>query len=333
MIKPVKIISTDKIRNFNDKVRNGLEHALNFMLGTDDLNKIQISQFEAFLMPIDTYINAYKKQSILVKIHAEKAFEGELYWFFELKTAIALGSLMRMMPSSSIEERLTKNIFDATDQDSFGEVGNQLCGILDRAFRTITKKNIHLRMDFNKKVYPDESIKIENFVNKEEYIVLLCNITLPKYGAQKLTLLMPRTLYEVLLNMEIQLEGVQPKKVLVYSWNELTLEKVQIAMNSRDVKVVAIENQDDIFNKVDMHRLCAVGIDLPGMSFPLSMQDSIFIKRLASNKSLLKLPYFLTWDNPTEQGLKELESLGLKGATTGQFMANFPAWAKVFTNS
>ena len=123
MLKPVKIIASDKIRTFNDKVRNGLEHALNFMLATDDASKIQIGQFEPFLMPIDTYISAYKKQSILVKIFASKAFEGELYWFFELRTAIALGSLMRMMQPAAIDERLVKGSFDATDQDSFGEVG------------------------------------------------------------------------------------------------------------------------------------------------------------------------------------------------------------------
>jgi hypothetical protein len=94
-----------------------------------------------------------------------------------------------------------------------------------------------------------------------------------------------------------------------------------------------VETPEDILNKVDNPGICAVGIDLAGMNFPLTMQDSIYLKRLASNRALMKLPYFLTWAQPTEAGLKEIEKLGLKGATTGQFLANFPAWAQVFTNT
>ncbi len=154
MEKPVRIVSSEKIRNFNEKVRNGLEHALNFMLANDDGSKATISSFEPFLMPIETYISAYKKKSILIKLHASKAFEGELYWFFEMKTAVVLGGMLRMLPAAALQEKVEEGTFDATDQDAFGEVGNQLSGILDRAFRTLTSKDVHLRMDFNKKSTP-----------------------------------------------------------------------------------------------------------------------------------------------------------------------------------
>lgn len=331
MEKPVRIIENEKIRTFNDKVRNGLEHALNFMLGTEEGGKIQISHFDPFLMPIEAYIQAYKKQAVLIKIFSDHAYKGELYWFFELKTAIILGSLMRMLPLNSLEEKLANLNFDATDQDAFGEVGNQLCGILDRAFRTLTKKDIHLRMDFNKKVYPDESISLSTFLNSEEYVVLLCTVTVPKHGGQKLTLLLPRSLYEVMLNLEIKLQGIEPKQVLIHTWNEERSEKVQAAMNSRYTKVVSAAEPDDIFIKLDQPGLVAVGIDLGELTFPLGMQDSIYLKRLASNRALQKIPYFLTWKNPTEAGVKELEKLGLKGATTGDFEANFARWAHAFT--
>lgn len=331
MEKPIRIIENEKIRTFNDKVRNGLEHALNFMLGTADNNKIQISHFEPFLMPIEAYIGAYKKKAILIKIYSDHAYQGELYWFFELRTAVILGSLLRMLPISSLEEKLAKEDFDATDQDAFGEVGNQLGGILDRAFRTLTKKDIHLRMDFNKKIYPDESVSLSSFLNREEYVVLLCAITVPKHGGQKVTLLLPRSLYEVMLNLEIQLEKITPKVVLICSWDEDLVEKIQSEMNSRYTKVVVAQNPDDIFTMIDQPNLTAVGIDLKSLSFPLAMQESIYLKRLASNRALAKIPYFLTWGNPTDAGVADLRGLGLKGATTGNFKNNFPRWAHAFT--
>src|SRR5262249_35029051 len=131
MEKPIRVETNEKIRTFNEKVRNGLEHALNFMLATDDSNKILISTFDPFLMPIETYISAYKKKSILIKILSSKAFEGELYWFFEMRSAVVLGGLLRQLQPNVLQEKLAKGDFDAMDQDAFGEVGNQLCGILD----------------------------------------------------------------------------------------------------------------------------------------------------------------------------------------------------------
>ena len=145
-------------------------------------------------MPIESYIAAYKKKSILVKIFVEKAYVGEVYWFFEFQSAVVLGGMLRMLPAPALAEKVAKGEFDATDQDAFGEVGNQLSGILDRAFRTLTRKNIHLRMDFNKKVYPDETIKLETFLNREEYVVLLSEVNIPSQCKQKLTLLLPRSL-------------------------------------------------------------------------------------------------------------------------------------------
>jgi hypothetical protein len=329
MDKPVRIVENEKIRSFNEKVRNGLEHALKFMLG--ESSGVQISFFEPFLMPMEAYLQAYKKQSVLIKIYSDKDYQGELYWFFEMKTAILLGSMLRMVPTTSVDEKLAKGEFDTVDQDAFGEVGNQLSGILDRAFRTLTKKNIHLRMDFNKVVYPSNSVSLASFQNKEEYVVLLATVTVPKHGGQKLTLLLPRSLYEVMLNLEVSLVGITPKKVVVHSWNEASLEKTQTDLNSRYVKVVPSEQPEDVLTLVDQPDVAALGINLKRPNFPLQHQDTIFLKRLASNKAITRLPYFLTWDKATEEEVKEVVKLGLHGAAVGPFDLNFARWAQAFT--
>jgi hypothetical protein len=330
MEKPIKIVENEKIRTFNDKVRKGLEHALNFMLQLEE-SKLQISYVEPFLMPISAYLSAYRKQSVMIRLFSDKDFQGELYWFFELKSAIILGCLMRMMPLSSVEEKLMKGDFDATDQDAFGEVGNQLVGILDRAFRALSKKNMHLRMDFNKKVYPHESIQESSFVNKEEYVVLLCSITIPKHGSQKVTLLLPRTLYEIMLNLEIHLEGINPKILLVYTPDEERAERLQSQMNSRYVKVLPVSSPDDILTKLDTSGLVGVGMELKRPNFPLGHQDNILLKRFASNQRLLRLPFYLTWDQATKEEAAQVEKIGLPKVQTQGFEAGFPLWSLSIT--
>ncbi len=331
MEKPVRITGNDKIRTFNEKVRNGIEHALNFMLGPESTAKIQVTPFEPFLMPIEAYINSYKKKSVLIKLLAENAFTGELYWFFEMKTALVLGGLLRMLAPASLVEKVNQGTFDASDQDAFGEVGNQLSGILDRAFRTLTNKNIHLRMDFDKKVYPDEKIKVESFLNREEYVVLLCSITIPNFGTEKLTLLLPRTLYEVLLNLEIELEGIQPKSILVYSWDPARSEKLQADMNSRYTKVISVDKPDELLNKLEVPNLTAIALDFKVLSFPLAHQYQILLKRFLANRSFMRIPLFLSWENNSAEGVAELQKMGFTGATTASLLTDFPKWAAAFT--
>lgn len=329
--KPVRIVSNEKIRGFNERVRNGLEHALNFMLSTEEGKKITFGVFEPFLMPIETYVTAYKKKSILVKIFADKAFQGELYWFFEMKTAVVLGGMLRMMTPGILAEKVAKNDFDDTDRDAFGEVGNQLSGILDRAFRALTNKNIHLRMDFNKKVYPDEAIKVETFLNREEYVVLLSEVTMPDYGKQKVTLLLPRSLYEVLLNIELELDGITPGILLVNSWDPARVEALQASLNSRYTKVIPVAKPDEMIELIDTPNLVAMAIDLKAIHFPLNHADNIFFKRMTANRSFMRLPLFLSWGNSSDESLNEIKKTGILGATKGSLEADFPKWAHSFT--
>lgn len=333
MEKPVRIIGTEKIRTFNEKVRNGLEHALNFMLATPQDAKIAIGGFEPFLMPVEAYLGAYRKRSVMVKIHAERAFQGELYWFFEMKTAVALGGMLRMLLPPVLADKVEQEIFDEGDRDAFGEVGNQLCGILDRAFRALTRKDIHLRMDFEKKIYPNENIRPEAFLDKEEYVVLLSDITLPGQGRQKLTLLLPRSLYEVLLNIEIELDGIVPRTFLVYSWSQERVEKLQAELNCRRAKVLALADPADALTALDTPGLTGIGMDLKPVSFPLSHGDGIFFKRLLTSRAFMQVPLFLSWDGHTEEGARELRAMGFTGASIGSLADGFAGWVRAIMGS
>ena len=323
--KPVRIVPNEKIINFSKKISVGIEGALNFILNPDD--NISLSTFEPFLMPMNAFISAHKKKSVLIKIFAEQAFSGEIYWFFDLKTAIALGSQMRQMPGSAIDEKLKEETFDALDQDSFGEVGNQLSGILDRIFRDMTSRKIHLRMDFNKKAYLDEAIDIKGFQDKEEYAVLLANIKLPKYGEQKITLLLPRSLYETMLGLEIKLANINPKIVALHTSNTEFLEKASTELNTRRSKLLVLNSTDDLFILPEDPQICCVCMDMQNISFPLSINDTIFYKRIAANRTLQRKNFILTYDNSSEENVKILHGLGIKGASTMKVNSEFLNWA------
>ena len=186
-------------------------------------------------------------------------------------------------------------------------------------------------MDFKKVIYPSAETGVASFRNQEEYLVLLATITVPGHGGQKLTLLLPRSLYEVMLNIEISLEGINPKKVLLYSWDESLVEKTLTQMNSRYTKVLVASSAESIITEADQPGIAAVGIDLKKMEFPFTLQDTIFFKRLAANRILNRLPYFLTWEGATEEQVKEVAKLGLVGATTSNFAQSFQTWAQAFT--
>lgn len=316
MEKPVRIVSTERIKTFNHKVSHGLEHALNFILAREEGSQIKISDFDPFLMPIDTYITSYKKKSIMLKIKSDHDFQGELYWFFEMPTAITLGAIMRMLPEPTLLEKLKALNFEPEDADAFGEVGNQLGGILDRAFRSLTNKNIHLTLDFEKKVYPDEKIQLSSFLNAEEYVVLLNNITVPKFGSQKITLLLPRSLYEIMLNLELDLDGIVPQTTIFHTSDQAFADQMRKKINGRYRKLIFVEKADEILTKLDDPKVSGVALDFGPLTFPLQLNDSILFKRMAANKTLAKKQTLITWANPSDAGVAALTALGLRGATT-----------------
>jgi hypothetical protein len=151
------------------------------------------------------------------------------------------------------------------------------------------------------------------------------------YGKQKLTLLLPRSLYEVLLNLEIQLTGITPKVVYIYSHSEDRLEKLQAEMNSRYTKVLTLEKPEQILEKLETPNLVAVGLDMKTMNFPLPHADAILIKRMTANRSLMKMPLFVSWDGANDGSVLEMQKLGLQGATKTTLETGFPAWAQTFT--
>lgn len=322
LLKPVKIVVTEKIRDFTNENLKGLESALKMITDVD----IKLTPNDPYLMPIETYVQAYKKKSILLKIFAEQAFHGEIYWFFELKTAVLLGGYLRMMSPDARREKIKNEIFDAADEDSFGEVGNQLSGILDRIFRNMTTKKIHLRLDFDKKVYPDQALTASSFVNKEEYVVMVTTITFPEDGSQKLALLLPRSLFEVMLTMELQLEGITPKKILLYSWDKEFSQKMQIKYNTRSTKVVLAQEPDEILHLAKSINPAAIAMGLDSMPLPLAHNDSIFLKRVATNDALQKIPFIFTSKGMRAEDLGLFHTMGIKQASDIELQSCFEQW-------
>lgn len=323
--KPIRIINTEKTLLFGERISLGLGQALNMMLSPEEA--ISISSTDLFLMPIDAYLKAYKKKSILIKIHAGQDFKGELYWFFDLKTAILLGGQMRQMTSAAIDEKLQAEKFDSQDQDSFGEVGNQLNGILDRIFRAMTTRKIHLLMDFKKKVYPDEALDKGTFIDEEEYVVMIGKMNLNKYGEHKFSFLFPRSLFETLLRVEVSLDGITPRTLVLYSDNKDFAEKMSKTLNTRHSKLKILENLEELLDPIDVPNLAGVGVDMEKITFPLPSKENIFFKRLVKNRTLQEKPLFFCYGNASPENQKTLIDMGLKEQSLAKSQGDFLSWA------
>lgn len=325
-LPPVKILATDRAKNFGAKIAEGLEKAMNFITGQTD---IKVGPFDAFLMPIETYLSVYKKKSVMLKFYVEKAFEGECYWFFEFKTAVALGAFIRLQTESAIAEKIKQENLEKEDHDSFGEVGNQLCGVLDREFRLLTMKKLHLRLDFGKKVYPDEDVRPEHFKTDQEYVVLLSSMTMPKVGAQKLTLLIPRQLYEVMLSMELELDGITPKITILYSPDSDFCADAQLKLNNRHGKVLVAKEPEEILAMCKKQGVVGAAVELPAMAVPFGHKETIFLKRFAANDTLMnKLPCILSMAEAGPAHIQKLHELGIKVATQESIRTRFLEWSK-----
>jgi hypothetical protein len=323
MIQPAKIVVNEKIRGFFTLLGLKIEESLQFITS----EKVSLSPFDAFLMPRDTYLHAYKKKSVLIKIHAEKLNPCQLYLFFELQTALATGALMRMMPTPAIMERLKAESLDQVDQDSFGEVGNQLCGILDRVFRNYSGKDLHLRMDFDKKIYPDESIKPETFSNKEEYVVLVSTITIPNYTAQKVTLLMPQSYFELLNSQPTRLENINQAPLLLYTHDQDFAAQMSKQINGRYARLLVAPAPDDILHMSKEPALKGIAVHLGPIKFPLDHETTIFLKRFAHHDMFNRVPLIFTFENADPAGIAELTNLGIKNVGPNNVRKIFYTWA------
>ena len=329
MDKIVKIKTNEKINAFNEKIRAGLQHGINVILGLDSSSQILFGGFELSLTSIENFVEKYNEESVLLTVISDKDPKGEFYWFFELKAAILMGSLMRMLPASKVVEKMIQRIFDDSDLDSFGEVGNQLSGILDRAFRALSKKDIHLKMDFKKYVFPQQASEKKTFLNQEDYVVLTCQATLQNFGNESISLLIPRSIYEKVINAELEIEGQDPRSILLYSHITEEASSLFEKLNTKHTRITLATDRDDILTKLDSGKFAAAGIHLAQFPVPLAVRDSIFLKRIASNRYLTKIPYLLIIDETSDETMAEFAKLNLKGLSSGSFLNRFPRWLQV----
>lgn len=148
---------------------------------------------------------------------------------------------------------------------------------------------------------------------------------------QEMTLLLPRSLVQVMLDIDVELESFKAKKVLLYHWNPNLLTRIQMEMNSRYTKVIPMDTQDEVFSLLGADNVAAVGIGLRKLRFPLPHDDTIYLRRLAKELINSHIPYFLSWESPSDEGLKELARIGLTQANKLSIEKDFIPWADRIT--
>lgn len=327
-LDPVKLVESDKNRRLSNLLWQEMSKLLQFIIAPD----VYFSPFHMFMMPLETYLKAYKKKSIMLKVHAEMRQERNFYLFFEYDAAIVLGAYMRMNTESVIHEKLAKQNFDEGDRDAFGEVGNQLVGCLDRLLREFAIENIHLTLDFKRNVYPDEEILISSFENDKEYIVLLSELKVPGFPKTKVTILVPQALFETIIGQPVELQGVKPKFVVFSSFDQSTIDQVSEGLRSRFTRVRSSVAADDAIHLIKEGGVCCAGFELAGIEAPLAQQNKILLKRIFNIRGIDNIPLFFSMKDPSPAKVKELRDAGCKTISMDPASKVFEKWALNFTD-
>lgn len=325
MLKPIRVLPSDVIDIFSANLAVELTNTLKFILMG---YPVELTPFEAYSMPIDTFFDTYKKKSVMLKVDVEGVDDQRIHSFFEFNTAIVLGCLMRQMQDSMIQGMLTSQSFSGPVPDAFGEIGNQFTGTLDRVLRNLSRDPIHLILDFKKKVFPDETIAIEQFENKEEYIVWSSTITIQGYGKQKLMVLFPQSLFERIIGQKIRLAGIVPKKVILYSHDKNFASYLQERIQSRYFQMELAADPGDIVHLSKDPTTALICFDFGTIQFPLTHDMKIFAKRINLAKISPDIPMWFSMINPRHDICLELEANGLRGTTLADSKKELENWIR-----
>lgn len=320
-LEPVKLVESSKNRRLSNLLWQEMSKLFQFIIAPD----VYFSPFQMYMMPLDRYLQVYKKRSIMFKVKAEMKLDRHFYLFFEYDAAIILANMMRMTPASTIEEKLEKQTFNDKDKDAFGEVANQLTGCLDRLMREFLTENIHLVMDFEKNIYPDEKIKASSFESDREYAVLLSELKIPGFGKTKVTILIPQGLFEDIIVSPIELQGITPRYVVFYSHDDALRSRLEQDMRTRFTRLLTAAKPDEAIDLIRGNDVTCVGFDFDEINAPLDQGMKILVKRILTAVRDLPLVVFMKKPNPVVA--KALMEEGIKGVSINPAEKVFRKWA------
>ena len=275
MLPPIRITPTKQNQELSQRLATELENILQLILMG---NSITLAPFEAFSMPIATYLRVYKKKSVIVNIDIENKPNDKIYMFFEFNSAIVLGSYLRQQSESVIKSKIESQEFLNITADAFDEISNQFTGALDRSIRHLSSTNLHLVMNFEKNLFPDDKISEEFFISKKEYIVWLSTLTLEPYTKEKLTILIPQPIFENVVGQRITYVDLIPEHVALYSPSSNFAKMVKGKIESRYCEVDIIASLEDIIRSAEQMKHSILAIDFGVVAMPLPPRIDIFFQ-------------------------------------------------------
>lgn len=323
MLKPIKIVLPETNEYFPERAATDLGGTMTFILHG---HTMEIAPFEAFSMPVETYIQTYKRKSVMLKIQLEGDSSRFIYVFFEYNTAILLGCIMRQLQDSMIKEKLDRQDFEGPIRDAFTEIANQFTGSLDRILRNNTHANAHLVLDFRNHIFPNEAIDEKSFVNNEEYIVWISTATVQGHPKSKLTILFPQSFYETLIGQRVRLQGITRKKIFVYSPEKTFVASLAAKLNSRHFEIEHVEQYSDMVHLSKEPTCCMICFDFGKLASPLPHDIKIFAKRMQNAKIPDSIPMWASIAGAGPETVVELEIAGLRGTNSRNAKTELLQW-------
>ena len=323
MLKPVRVLPSESGDDSLKRSAGDLAGTLSFILMG---HHVEMTPFEAFCMPVATYLHSYKRKSVLLNIEIESDPTRKIYAFFEFNSAIIYGAIMRQLQEGLIQSKLGAGDFSGPIREAFNEIGNQFTGSLDRIVRSNTHAKAHLVLDFKKQVYPDEQIAPEHFIDNEEYVVWLSDMTIEGYPKQKLTIMFPQSFFEEMIGQRLKLQGINQRKVMLYSWDKEFAKRIAEKVYSRHFVAQLVDNYTDMVHLGKETGVALVCIDLDRVTSPIPHDIKIFAKRMQNAKIPDSVPIWVSTVNPSQDIKLELEREGLRGVNVRDAKKDLLGW-------
>lgn len=323
MLKPVKLMPTELSDEFLARASTDLAGTMSFILLG---HPVELTVFEAYCMPVETYLKTYRRKSVLINIQIEGDNDRKIYAFFDYNSSILMGGIMRQIQEGVVKAKIDSQDFSGPIRDAFGEIANQFTGSLDRIIRSNSLAVAHLIVDFKKHVYPDEAVSPGHFVDNEEYIVWIANLTIQGHTPQKITILFPQSFYEQMIGQRIKLHGITQKRILLYSWDKSFARLISDKIESRHFSVQTVDSYSDMVHLSKDPNCCLICIDFGNLASPISHDLRIFAKRMLNAKIPDSIPMWVSMTNPNQEVLSVLEKEGLKGTTIRDSKKDLLPW-------
>jgi len=309
MIPPIPIPFTGQTADALQTLAWAFQTAL-----TEDCRKllgkpVSLARPTVELFPAEGFFEASPKHFACVEGELSGPLTGPLFLVMELRTAVTMSALLLMTPADQIEARRSQPELTEAELDALEEIGNVLCGALNRILQKEAGKAWHLKK---------RQVLISGTPPPGEYVTLTWPLRIESYD-EKWYVLIPLALGETLAGeirkakreeREAQAPsgGKKPVEIAIIEGDEADGRRLCQLLEEEGFAATLFLKPGELLQpvKASLPQLIILGVD----SQP--EWGVMVVRRLALDERTRGIPVIATSEAPTVEMVVALVRSGVK---------------------